>query len=63
MIQGDFLEQKMYVVEHRAECQDCQSHPMDCNADESEEYQQVFQAIKYPKALETFDERMPCFHD
>ena len=53
----------MYVIEHRAECQDCQTHHTDCNADYSEEYQQVFQAVKYPKALETSYERMPCFHD
>ena len=50
------------MVEHRAECQDGQSHPMDRNADDSEEYQHVIQSVKYPKALETFYECVPCLH-
>lgn len=61
-MQGGFLEQKMYVVEHWAECQNFQPYPMDGDADDSVEYQQVFQAVKYPKALEAFYECVPCLH-
>lgn len=52
----------MYVVEHWAECQNFQPYPMDGDADDSVEYQQVFQAVKYPKALEAFYECVPCLH-
>ena len=52
----------MNMVEHRAECQDGQSHSTYDNADESEEYKQIFQPVKNTEAIDPFDEYMPCFH-
>ena len=52
----------MNMIEHRAECQDGQSHSTYDNADESEEYKQIFQPVKNTEAIDPFDEYMPCFH-
>ena len=52
----------MDMVEHRAECQDGQSHSTYDNADESKENKKIFQPVKKTEAIDPFDECMPCFH-